>query len=117
MRADFFDLPLVQHHDLIGGQDRRKPVRDRDYGPAGRERFQRLLDLLGEMAAIGGGRPHESSVLRRLHFYRRRMTRHTLPFTAGHLHPRVGPPLIIIERLSHRIGALTVSGLLLRNKP
>jgi hypothetical protein len=35
------------------------------------------------------------------------MTRNTLPFTAGHLHPRVGPPLIIIERLSHRIGALT----------
>ena len=35
------------------------------------------------------------------------MTRNTLPFTAGHFHPRVGPPLIIIERLSHRIGALT----------
>jgi hypothetical protein len=35
------------------------------------------------------------------------MTRNTLPFTAGHLHPRVGPTLIIIERLSHRIGALT----------
>src|SRR5260370_9255735 len=35
------------------------------------------------------------------------MARNTLPFTAGHLHPRVGPPLIIIERLSHRIGALT----------
>jgi hypothetical protein len=46
--------------------------------------------------------------VRCLHLYWRRVTRNTLPFTAGHLHPRVGPPLIIIiERLSHRIGAFT----------
>src|SRR6202521_2933420 len=60
-----------------------------------------------ENGRLQGGRPHESSVVRCLHFYWRRMTRNTLPFTAGHLHPRVGPPLISIERLSHRIGALT----------
>jgi hypothetical protein len=48
------------------------------------------------------------ALMRCLHFYWRRLTRNTLPFTAGHLHPRVGPPLIIIiERLSHRIGAFT----------
>jgi hypothetical protein len=51
-------------------------------------------------------RPPESSVARCLHFSWRRLTRNTLPFTAGHLHPRVGPPLIIIERLPHLIGAL-----------
>ena len=41
------------------------------------------------------------------HFYWRRLTGNTLPLTGRHLHPRVGPPLIIIERLSHPIGALT----------
>ncbi len=34
------------------------------------------------------------------------VTHDTLPFTVGHLHPRVGPALIIIEWLSRRIGAL-----------
>jgi len=45
--------------------------------------------------------------VRCLHFYWCRLTRNTLPLTGRHLHPRVGPALIIIERLSHRIGALT----------
>jgi len=45
-----------------------------------------------------------------LHFYRRSLARDTLPFAAGHLHPRVGPALIKIERLSLLIGALTFKG-------
>ena len=35
------------------------------------------------------------------------MTRDTLPLTVGHLHPRIGPALRLIERLSRRIGVLT----------
>src|ERR1700687_4403359 len=40
------------------------------------------------------------------HFSWRRMTRNTLPFAGGHLHPRVGPPFIIIKRLSHGSGTI-----------
>jgi len=34
------------------------------------------------------------------------MTRNTLPLTAGHFHPRIGPALMNIHRLSRRIGTL-----------
>ena len=44
--ADLLDVPLIHDDDLIGRQDRRKPVRDRDHGPPGGESFERLLDLL-----------------------------------------------------------------------
>jgi hypothetical protein len=54
-----------------------------------------------------GGRPHESSIVRCLHFRWCRLTGNTLPLTGRHLHPRVGPALTILERLSHRIGAFT----------
>jgi len=35
------------------------------------------------------------------------MTRNTLPFAVGHLHPGIGPADMFIERLPRRIGALT----------
>jgi hypothetical protein len=57
--------------------------------------------------AATGGRPLRCSVVQCSHFYWRRLTRNTLPLAVGHLHPRIGPALMNIERLSRRIGALT----------
>ena len=36
------------------------------------------------------------------------MTRNTLPLSARHFHPRIGPAFMSIERLSRLIGALSV---------
>ena len=43
--ADLFDPPLMHHDNLVGGQDRREPVCDRDHGSALGESFKRLLNL------------------------------------------------------------------------
>jgi hypothetical protein len=59
------------------------------------------------MAAIGEGSHFDSALCGCLYFYWRAMTRNTLPLTVGHLHPRIGPALMNIERLSRPIGALT----------
>ena len=41
-----------------------------------------------------------------LHFYCRSLTGHTLPLPAWRLHPRVGPALSFIKRLTEGIGPL-----------
>jgi hypothetical protein len=41
-----------------------------------------------------------------LHFDSRGMSRNTLPLSVWHLHPRVGPALIFIKRLTRCIGPL-----------
>ena len=57
------------------------------------------------MAATTGG--HFNSASRDcLHLFCRHVARDTLPFAAGHFHPRIGPALVIIKRLSRRVGAL-----------
>src|SRR5205807_8325564 len=45
VRADFFDMAAIHHHDLIGGQNRGKPMGNRDHGLAGGEGLQRQLNL------------------------------------------------------------------------
>jgi hypothetical protein len=39
--------------------------------------------------------------------YWRPLTRNTLPLTVGHLHPSIGPALIVIEKPSRRVGTAT----------
>ena len=46
VRADFFDVALIHHDDLIGRQDCREPMRNGDHGSPGGKGFERLLDLL-----------------------------------------------------------------------
>src|SRR5262245_40734781 len=45
-----------------------------------------------------------------LHFYWRNMAGNTLPLSARHLHPSIGPAHMFIHRLSRRIGALRFGG-------
>src|SRR5437764_13472324 len=45
VRADFLDSAMIEDNDLIGGQNRRETMRDRDYGPAGRQFLERFLNL------------------------------------------------------------------------
>ena len=56
------------------------------------------------MAAIGEAGHFDSALCSCLHFERRGVTGDTLPFTAGHLHPCIGPALIGIDKLSGWVG-------------
>src|SRR5437879_6781858 len=46
MRADFFYVPPIHHHDLIGRGNGGKPMGNRDHGFAGSECLQGELNLL-----------------------------------------------------------------------
>src|SRR5229473_7742361 len=50
----------------------------------------------------GGYSPND----RCLHFYWRGLSRYALPFSVWHFHPRIGPALVSIKRLTRRIGPL-----------
>ena len=43
--ADFFYVPAIHHHDLIGRQNGGEPMGNRDHGLAGGEGLQRHLNL------------------------------------------------------------------------
>src|SRR5438105_7928177 len=44
--ADFLDVAIFEHNNLVRGQNGGKPVRDRDDGATGGKFLERLLDLL-----------------------------------------------------------------------
>src|SRR5882724_10787037 len=54
--ADVFDEPLIHHHDLVRGKNRREPMRDRDHRASRGKNFERHLDLLFRFGIEGGGR-------------------------------------------------------------
>ena len=46
MRPSFLNRAAIQHDDLVGGQNGRETMRDRDHGATNGELFERFLNLL-----------------------------------------------------------------------
>ena len=56
MAAALDQMAMVEHDDLIGGANRREPVRDCDDGDLSAQGLQRFADdLFGGTVDIGGG--------------------------------------------------------------
>src|SRR6185437_157218 len=56
MRATLDDLASIKHDDLVGADDRGKPVRDHQGGAITRNSLERILDFLFGMAVERRGR-------------------------------------------------------------
>ena len=87
VRADFFDMAAIHHHDLIGRQNGGKPMGNRDHGFAGGEGLQRQLNLflrLGIERGSGFVEKKDGGVLQN-----RARDGESLLLTAGKQHPFV----------------------------
>ena len=66
MGAALGDLALIEHDDLVGGDDGREPVRDDERGAVARHPLQRVLDFVLGVAVERRGRLVQHQDRRRL---------------------------------------------------
>ena len=108
MRADLFDAAVFHDHDLVGGEDRRKPMRDGDHGPAFGQTLERDLDLLFALGVERGGGFVEQEDRRVLEQCAR--DREPLLLAAGEEAAFVADDRLVALRLGHdevvRVGGL-----------
>ena len=83
MGAALGDLALVEHDDLVGGDDGREPVRDHERGAVLRDPLQRVLDFMLGVAVERRGRLVQHQDRRPLQH--RARDRHALLLAAGQL--------------------------------